>query len=83
MNGYDFIVGLKNEDRAALLSLSKKEALKIADKSSEELRTCENICLEIMDLPNLKGNCRDKLYCCYDCRKEFLENEITGVQDWG
>jgi hypothetical protein len=81
MNGYDFIIGLKNEDRAALLGLSKKEALKIADKSSEELRTCENICLEIMSLPNLKGNCREKLYCCYDCRKEFLENDYECITD--
>lgn len=83
MTGYELITEMPNEKRAHVLGVSYKEAADIKLKNIEELRTCEHICLETMRMEDLKGNCREKLYCCYECRKEFLENEITGVQGWG
>lgn len=82
MNGYQLIISLSDKARAGLLGITEKEAKEIIKKSPDELKRCETICLEEMNMPNIKGNCREKLYCCYDCRKEFLDDEIKGVQDW-
>ena len=77
MTGYEWLVNLPDDEMAYVLGTSKDEAAEIKQKPVDGLFTNENICLETMRNVDFKGNCRDKQYCCYDCRKEFLENELT------
>ena len=76
MNGYELLMNKTNKERAYFLGVSEKKAEEIKTMTMEELRRCEHICLEEMKDEKLCGNCRYDLACCYECRKEFLENEI-------
>ena len=76
MNGYCYIMNNSTENLANCLGISLTEANKIKTMTREELNRCEHICPETMKNIDYKANCRAKLYCCYDCRKEFLDAEI-------
>lgn len=80
MNGLNWIENTTTKDLAAVLRISVKEAEKIKTMTLPELEQCEHICLEVMNLPDMRGKCRNKLYHCNDCRKEFLCDE--GIQSW-
>ena len=79
MDGYCYIMNSTTERLANCLGVSLADAYKIKMMTREELNRCESICPEDMKGINYMANCREKLYCCYDCRKEFLDAEI---QDW-
>lgn len=77
MNGYEWIKGLSDDEMTNVFGVTVKTAQEMKNKPAGELFKCEHICLETMRGTVFRGNCRDKQYCCYDCRKEFLENELT------
>lgn len=79
MTGYQMIMNLPSKERAELLGICEKDAERMKTLTLEELRRHEAICIEEMKGIDLKGKCRDHLLCCYDCRKEFLDEEI---QNW-
>lgn len=79
MNGYQIIMNNSISNLSKILGCSERQARNIKTMTRAELNRCEDICPEVMTGIDYKANCREKMYCCYDCRKEFLDEEI---QNW-
>lgn len=75
-NGYTYLMNLSVGEICDLLKITEEEARKVKIMTMPELLRCEHICIEEKNILNLKAKCREKAFCCRDCRKEFLENEI-------
>lgn len=77
--GYTYLMNLKNKELSQLLGVKLQKAHEIKTMTFQELCRCEDICIEEKNLLNKKAKCREKLYCCSDCRKEFLNEEINDL----
>lgn len=61
---------------AVFLTKEEAEAAVVKMMTKAEMERCEHICPETMRGIEYKARCREKAFCCYDCRKEFLDEEI-------
>ena len=74
-------MNLPSGELSRSLEITKEQAMEMKTMTFSELCRCEEICFEEKDILDLKGKCREKLYGCTSCRKEFLESEIISVTD--
>lgn len=76
MTGYELIKNSTNKKIAFMTGVSEKEAAVIKMMTKAEMERFEHICPETMRGIEYKARCREKAFCCYDCRKEFLDEEL-------
>ena len=76
MTGYEYIRNMSDAEISKKFMIGILAAVNIRNCTQEEMSHSEYVCPLFIDT-KYPCKCKDETYSCVQCRKEFLENEIS------
>lgn len=74
MLGYDHIRNMPDTQISRIFQVSIEEAVRIRNSTLEEMTLHPEVCPGRL---GIRATCHDQVTGCNQCRKEFLENELS------
>lgn len=76
MTGYEYIRRMTDTEISKKFMVGILAAVNIRNCTLEQMANSEYVCPQFVDA-NYLCKCKEETYSCVQCRREFLENEIS------